>query len=135
MTVDSQNPLPADVSLGAFGPVAYYDQYMDCIRVVTHDRSVTEHRIDGFFTLHECNHRGPFDPEYVGFTIKGVHHLFNEVGIPFAGVLKLADLISKLVAHRPGSMMSETLRLIFKDFAASGDLRIDLQPEDRRLAA
>src|SRR5437762_10744804 len=67
-------------AIGKFVPTAYYDKHMDCIRVITHDRSVTEHRLDGFFTICECNNRGPLDPEYVGFVIKGVRHLFAEVG-------------------------------------------------------
>ena len=124
---DDTVTLPEDVSIETFRPVAYYDKHMDCIRVLTHDRSVTEHRIDGFFTVHECNHRGPLDPIYVGFTIKGVRHIFQEIGLPLEGVYKLADLIDRLVRYRPGSMMSETLKLIYRDYPASGDLEIDLQ--------
>ena len=119
--------LPEGVSIEDFRPVAYYDKHMDSIRVFTHDRSVTEHRIDGIFTVHECNYRGPLDPVYVGFTIKGVRHLFNEVGLPLNRVYKLAELIDKLVRYKPGSMMSETLKLIYRDFQASGDLEIDLK--------
>ena len=118
--------LPEDISIATFSPVAYYDKHMDCIRVLTHDRSMTEHRIDGIFTVYECNHRGPCDPEYVGFAIKGVRHLFNEIGLPLEGVYRLADLIKRIVNHRPGSAMSELLRIIFKDYRPAGDLKIDL---------
>lgn len=118
--------LPDGVTVGKFAPVAYYDSYMDCIRVYTHDRSVTEHRIDGFFTVHECNARHDLDPVYVGFTIKGVRHLFKEIGLPLDGVYKLAEVIDKLVRHRPGSMMSETLRLIYEKYEGQGELEIDL---------
>jgi hypothetical protein len=118
--------LPEGVLIATFSPVAYYDKHMDCIRVLTHDRSVTEHRIDGVFTVYECNHRGPFDPEYVGFSIKGVRHLFSEIGLPLDRVYRLADLINRIVNHRPGSAMSELLRIIFKDYGPAGDLKIDL---------
>lgn len=118
--------LPEGVSIAIFSPVAYYDKHLDCIRVLTHDRSVTEHRIDGVFTVYECNHRGPFDPEYVGFSIKGVRHLFSEIGLPLDGVYRLADLINLIVNHRPGSAMSELLRIIFKYYGPVGDLQIDL---------
>lgn len=113
--------------LKPFSPVAYYDKHMDCIRVVTHDRSVTENRIDGFFTVHKCNHRGPFDPEYVGFTIKGIRHLFREIGLDLDGVYKLAEIISRLIAHRPGSAMSEILNMIFREHILTGDLEVDLK--------
>lgn len=119
--------LPDGAKLGRFQPVAYFDKHMDCIRVLTHDRSVTEHRFNGFYTVYECNHRGRFDPQYVGFTIKGVKSLFHEVGIPLDGVYRLVDVINKLVSYQPGSVMSETLSLIFKDYEKAGDLVIDFK--------
>lgn len=118
--------LPEGVGLADFVPVAYYDKHMDCIRVLTHDRSVTEHRIDELFTVFECNYRGSFDPEYVGFAIKGVRSLFAEIGLPLDHVYRLADLIDRIVSHRPGSAMSELLRIIFKDYKSAGDLEINL---------
>jgi hypothetical protein len=84
-------------------------------------------RLDGFFTLYECNNRGPFDPEYVGFTIKGVSHLFAQVGIPLDGIYKLAELVDRLVRHQPASTMSHMLRLIYKDYARTGDLEVDFK--------
>lgn len=119
--------LPEDISIGTFRPFAYYDKQMDCIRVVTHDRSVTEHRINEWFTVHECNRPADnFDPPYVGFTIKGVRYLFSEVGLPLDGVYRLAELIDKIVSYRPGSTMSETLRLIFSQYPDTGDIEVNL---------
>lgn len=120
--------LPEGVTIAPFSPVAYYDKHMDCIRVLTHNRSVTEHRIDGMFTVFECNHRGEFDPEYVGFSIKGVRHLFSEIGLPLEGVYALAEIIRRIITHKPGSAMSELLRIIFKDYESAGDLKVDLDP-------
>ncbi len=77
-----------------------------------------DHRIDEMFTVFECNHRGTFDPEYIGFSIKGVRNLFDEMDVPLEGVYRLADLIGKIVRHRPGSAMSELLRIIYKDYSA-----------------
>ena len=118
--------LPPEVKMGYFQPVAYFDKHMDCIRVITHDRSVTEHRINEFYTLHEANAREQFDPQYVGFTIKGVRYLFNEVGIELDRVYKLAEIIDKLVKYKPGSTMSVTLDLLFTNFKNNGDLRVNL---------
>lgn len=119
--------LPDGTEFGTFVPVAYYDKHMDCIRVLTRDRSVTEHRLDGFFTVYECNHRGKFDPQYIGFSIKGVRHLFERVGLSLDGVYKLAELIDRVVRHQPGSTMAETLRVIFGKYEDFGDLEIDLK--------
>jgi hypothetical protein len=119
--------LPEGVEIRPFVPVAYYDKDMDCIRVYTHDRSMTEHRFNEFFTVHELNHRGPLDPQYGGFTIKGVRHIFAAAGLPLDRVYKLADLIDQLVRFRPGSVMSETLKLIYQGYGATGDLEVDLK--------
>ncbi len=119
--------LPERLEVKRFVPVAYYDKHMDCIRVVTHDRSVTEVRLDGFLTLHECNRPGAHDPQYVGFTIKGIHHLFETVGLSLDRVYRLADLIDQLVKYRPGSTMSAMLGLVYEKHNTMGDLSIDMR--------
>lgn len=118
--------LPDGVALEEFRPVAYFDKHMDCIRVLTHDRSVTEHRINEFYTLHELNDPGRLDPKYVGFTIKGVRALFAEVGLSLDHSYKLAEVIDRLVKYKPGSVMSETLSLIFNQYRSTGDLSIQV---------
>lgn len=108
---------------------------MDCIRVLTHDRSVTESRIDETFTLHECNHKEIGDPDYVGFTIKGVNSLFAKAGMDLGGVYKLTDIIDSLIKSRPGSTMSETLKFIFSNYKSQGDLVVNMREEETALAA
>jgi hypothetical protein len=117
--------LPEGIELAEFRPIAYFDKHMDCIRVLTHDLSVTEHRISEFFTVLETNHRTEFDPKYAGFTIKGVQQLFNDAGIPLEGTYKLVDIIDKLVKYRPGSVKSAMIDLIF-DHVKPGDLSVKL---------
>jgi len=92
---------------------------------MTLDRSVTEHRINEYITVCECNHRTKFDPEYVGFVIKGVHYLFEKAGIPLDGVYKLADVIDKIVTHKPGSTVSVLINIIFRDYQTTGDLEVN----------
>jgi hypothetical protein len=125
VTQDHAIKLPEGIEIAEFRPVAYFDKHMDCIRVITHDRSVTEHRINEFFTVYETNHRTNFDPKYVGFTIKGVKQLFHEAGIPLDGTRKLVDIIDRLVKHRPGSAMSAMVDIIFAQ-VAPGDLSVHL---------
>jgi hypothetical protein len=43
--------LPDGLKIAEFRPIAYFDRNMDCIRVLTHDCSVTEHRISEYFTV------------------------------------------------------------------------------------
>jgi hypothetical protein len=117
--------LPDGIELAEFRPIAYFDKHMDCIRVLTHDCSVTEHRISEFFTVCESNHRTEFDPKYVGFTIKGVKQLFHDAGIPLEGTYKLVDIIDKLVKYRPGSVVSAMIDLIFTQ-VNPGDMSVKL---------
>ncbi|MDD9715823.1 hypothetical protein PVW48_03660 [Dinoroseobacter sp. PD6] len=117
-----------------FQPVAYFDKHMDCIRVLTHDRSVCEVRIDDTFTLHRCNHRSDTDPKYVGFTIKGVRHLFSEIGLPQEGVYRLADIVDRIVKTMPGSAVAAITDLIFDQYKAVGDFRIHFDGEEHLAA-
>ena len=117
--------LPDGVKIAEFRPIAYFDKNMDCIRVLTRDCSVTEHRISEFFTVLESNYRTNIGPKYVGFTIKGVKQLFHDAGIPFDGTHKLVDIIDKLVKYRPGSTISAMIDLIFTQ-VQPGDLSVSL---------
>lgn len=121
MTVNTEITLPEGIELKQFSPVAYYDKYMDCIRVLTEDRSVTEHRIDGFLTVYENNEMDGLNPRYSGFAIKGIRSLFDSVGLQLTGVYVLTDIIDRIVKNRPGTAFAETLRLIYRDYQATGD--------------
>lgn len=115
--------LPEGKSLGVFQPVAFYDKHMDCIRVYTHDRSVTELRVSEVFTVFENNEisQGHFQPEYVGMCIKGVRKLFDEIGLDIHGVYRLVDVIDAIVKHAPGFISTQS-RLVFSQMENVGDL-------------
>jgi len=93
-----------ELELGEFKPFAYYDQYLDCIRVYTHDRSVTEQRLDDVITIFRCNHKSDTDPEYVGFSLKGIRHMLDEVGLPMDRAYSLAEIFDVLVKKLPGQL-------------------------------
>ena len=132
MTMGTAPLLPANVVIQAFTPVAYYDQDTDCIRVFTHDRSITERRVDQHLTIYQTNHRGRFDPEHVGFSLKGVHHLFDEVGLDISAAYNLAEVIDALVKRMPDALMTKVL----KDFVSSGPYAEMMQIQvQERLAA
>lgn len=125
--IDQANDL-VGLEIGDFQPCAYFDKHMDCIRVFTHDRSITEIRMDEVVTLHMNNARqGDMDPDYVGFTIKGVNHLFNLVGLEQAGVIRLAHIIDKLVKFRPNSSVSAVMKMVFERHASVGEASVDFR--------
>lgn len=95
----------AEHTLRTFAPIAYYDKHLDCIRVEIRDCSVTETRVNDIFTVFEDNYPENGQREYVGFTVKGVSYVFRKLGLPLEGVLKVTDLISKIVAAYPKEVM------------------------------
>lgn len=105
-------------NLRPFEPVAYFDKHMDCIRVVLMDTSVTEERLSRYFTVARANNvNAAFADTYVGFTIKGIAHLFHEIGLPLEGVLQMTEILNKIVKAIPHAAG----KLIFEQF--SGQLR------------
>lgn len=72
-------------NLPEFRPIAYYDKHLDAIRVQINDCSIWEERLDGIMTIYHANHHLNPDGlnDVVGFAIKGVRHLLNELNDDF----------------------------------------------------
>jgi len=87
-----------------FQPVAYYDKHLDAIRVQIMDCSIWEERLDRIMTVYHANHHLNPDGlnDVVGFAIKGVRHLLDEVG-PTArdGPVRLAEFLDKVCKLYP----------------------------------
>jgi hypothetical protein len=71
-----------------FKPLAYYDKHLDCIRVRIRDCSVIEEKLSKIFTVLRASHTDY--QTYVGFNIKGVRYLFEQLGLKPEGVFALA---------------------------------------------
>ena len=102
--------LPGGIVIQKFVPVAFYESYMDCIRVMTADRSITEERINDELTLYRTNHASPFDPMHCGFCLKGIRHILDELGMAPGVELKLAQIIDAIVKANPQSTVARILR-------------------------
>lgn len=117
MTVQSPNKvaamvapvLPDGATIEAFVPVAHYDRFMDCIRVLIADRSVTEERIDDVLTLYRTNHPTLFDPAHCGFCLKGIRYIFDSLDIEKGAELRLTALIDAIVKKNPNSTVAKIL--------------------------
>lgn len=87
----------------SFRPFAYYDERLDCIRVLVRDCSCTESRIDEVFTVLENNYPMTNENKYVGFTIKGIRHILNTIGVTPDGYIQLTKLLDHIVQTYPQS--------------------------------
>jgi hypothetical protein len=92
--------------IAEFRPFAYYDKHLDCVRVHLHDCSAVEVRKTRIFTVMRALHSNGnvVQDDFVGFNIKGVRHLFREVGLAFMdrqACVMVADALSAIVARFP----------------------------------
>src|SRR5580692_12670005 len=80
--------------LGKFRPCAFFDERLDCIRVVARDCSVLEERINSRVTVLLDNYYpGPGRKKYVGFTIKDAKHFCKEHGWDPTKAIKMTTLV------------------------------------------
>lgn len=110
--------LPFGIVIEEFVPVAFYDRFMDCIRVMIADRSVTEERINDELTLYRTNHASRFDHMHCGFALKGIRHILDELGFAPGVELKLAKIIDAVVKANPQS----TVARILGEFPANDEI-------------
>jgi hypothetical protein len=83
-----------------FRPFAYYDKHLDCIRVRLSDCSMSEERKNRIFTLVKAAH----SEKLVGFNIKGICHLFKELGLEPKDVYLIIKIIDEIVKHHPDTV-------------------------------
>lgn len=96
---------------GAFRPCAWFDERLDCIRVVATDCSVLEKRLSDRLTVLEDN----YDPTIiVGFTIKGARHFCNANGLSLAASIKMTDVLDAIIASLPEESIKIIVTHIFK---------------------
>lgn len=87
--------------LPKFRACAYYDDRLDCIRVVARDCSVLETRINKVLTVLEDNYYEESGKRYVGFTVKGARHFCNEHGMNTSMPVSITKLLDALLATFP----------------------------------
>lgn len=87
---------------GKFRPCAFFDDRLDCIRIIARDCSVLETRVNRFITVLEDN----YYPEsgqrrYVGFTIKGARHFCQEHNLDLSAPIQMSALLDAVLAGFP----------------------------------
>ncbi len=87
-------------TVGQFRPCAFFDDRLDCIRVIARECSVVETRVNGLLTILEANYpRG--DRECAGFTIKGARYFCQKYGLSLATPIKISDLLDAVLQAAP----------------------------------
>ena len=96
-------PATFDGKIGEFRPCAFFDEPLDCIRVVVRDCSITEIRVSPLLTVLEDNDADPKAGRelYVGFTIKGARHFCQQQGIDLTAPVQWSELLDRILAESP----------------------------------
>ena len=96
----------------SFRPCAYFDESLDCIRVVARDCSVLETRISQYITVLEDNYAVADNKKYVGFTVKGARHFCKEHGFDLSVPVNIGKVLDQILASSPEPAVQMSIRLV-----------------------
>jgi len=112
-------------NLRDFKPFAYFDKHLDCIRVKIQDCRSVEVRLNRFLTILKSYNKDGSSTN-VGFTIKGIAHLFSELGLDREGIFKIVDILNKILQKYP----DYAVRSVYEEFTQKpqiADIQVDLR--------
>lgn len=88
--------------IGQFRPCAFFDERLDCIRVMTRDCSVLEERISPRVTVLMDNYADEDSADrYVGFSIKGARHFCIQHSLPLGTPIRIGKVLDALMESSP----------------------------------
>jgi hypothetical protein len=87
---------------GKFRACAFFDDRLDCIRVIARDCSVLETRVNPRITILEDNYYSESgEKQYVGFTVKGARHFCKEHDFNLSAPIEMTALLDAILASFP----------------------------------
>ncbi len=85
----------------SFRPCAFFDDRLDCIRVIARDCSVLEERVNDRLTVLIDNYAEQQEKKYVGFTLKGARHFCEKYGLGRTTSIKMSELLDAILRSSP----------------------------------
>jgi len=106
-----------------FRPCAYFDDRLDCIRVIARDCSILETRINPMLTVLEDNYyQETGKKQYVGFTLKGARYFCREHNIDLATPIDISKLLDAILAAFPDVAVELFVNAIAKPLVHEGKI-------------
>jgi hypothetical protein len=91
---------------GVFRPCAWFDERLDCIRVVARDCSILEKRLSDRLTILEDSYYPRLGhAKVVGFTIKGARYFCHQQGWDLNTPISMTKVLDAIVAQFPGEVV------------------------------
>jgi len=111
-----------------FRPCAYYDEPLDCIRVIARDCSVNEWRVSRLLTVLEDNYPNPEAGRelYVGFIIKGARHFCQQQEIDLTTPVQLSELLDRILAESSEDAVRIAVNAVAKPLVRKGIKEVSL---------
>jgi len=91
---------------GKFHPCAFFDNRLDCIRVIARDCSFLETRINETLTVLEDNYYPELGHrKYIGFTVKEARYFCKQHSFDLKTPISVSALLDALLATFPDKMV------------------------------
>jgi hypothetical protein len=118
---------------GEFRPCAFFDEPLDCIRVIAKDCSVLEERISDRLTILQNSYDPkPGRKECVGFTLKGARHLCHQHGLDMGMPIAMSALLDAILASFPEKVVQVFIEFVAKPLVEEQKIgRIEMSDQDQ----
>jgi hypothetical protein len=114
---------------GTFRPCAFFDDRLDCIRVIAKDCSVLEQRINDRVTILLDLYSPSDRKECVGFTLKGAYHLCQQHGWDSSRAIKMSELLDAILSSVPEMAVKIFIDLVARPLVAEKKIdQVELLP-------
>jgi hypothetical protein len=112
-----------------FRPCAYFDEGLDCIRVIARDCSILETRINPYLTILEDNYEESEEKRYVGFTVKGARYFCQQHGFDLSAPINISQLLDAMLANFPEPAVQMSIRLVARPLIKKEKIvQVDIPP-------
>lgn len=95
-----------------FRACAFFDNRLDCIRVITKDCAVLEERINDRVTILLDLYSTRGKRECVGFTLKGAYHLCQQHKWDVSRPIQIGELLDGIIASVPEKAVRLFIELV-----------------------
>jgi hypothetical protein len=108
---------------GDFRACAFFDDRLDCIRVIARDCSVLETRINETLTVLEDNYYlESGNNKYVGFTVKGARYFCRQHGFDLSTPIDVSALLDAILATFPDKLVELVVDGIARPLVKEGKI-------------
>lgn len=117
-----------------FRPCAFFDERLDCVRIIARDCSVLEERINDRLTVLIDNYEPDSKRKYIGFTFKGAKHFCVEQGWGAATSIRITEFLDAVVVAFPDAAVEMFINVFARPLVESAGIN-DVEVPEGALAA